>query len=1134
MIITPKPTLVNIVSHRHMRYLFQNVHKSRKTVHDLLDSRRNAIDLLFIQEAPVNFVRKVPSSTNPEGDDLVGLVIHKAWICVDRRLASPESAVAIYANKRLTSSYQLFPVEKANIHQDVLFLRLKHNFLRGYDFTVCNVYNRPGTRNAAVTSFMQALPSFTDLAVVEGDFNLHSPIWDSAVTKGSPTALTLYVTLSEAGLNLMNDEYQPTWTNRRGSESVIDLLFVNDRLLNCEPLVEVSLDNRGRSDHAILSCLFGSQLAKPGKPYIAKDSEEEDEFCFFLGSALASLPGLMATMGVEDTCHQLSTLLADKWNSLAKTPITSRPHGTSWWNDQCQAYKDAYDIDRSKENLKAYNAVTRKAWSAFFEEKIAVMTAIKKPWEGVRWTRPRPPPPYSTIEVNGQVPKNVDELFEVMHRQFSQAAARSPSEDDMKTLLEPLPALPERNFPAFSCQEVHDAIALTSNGSAPGPDRITWELLKMAFQVHGAPEGLCHLYNQIRTSGVWPTWFKQSTCIIIPKPNKPRYNIPKAFRPISLLNTIGKLLTKIIAARLQFDCLKYDILHPGQCGGVIKHATIDAGVTLASFVAESRELGLHTTACAFDIAQFFPSLSHKGCAMILERLGFNQSLIKIFNSYFNGRITRYKWDSATSAAFGFDIGTPQGDCISPIFSAIYLAAGLKIAVPLPFPPPNVRSLFFVDDGLLYCASKKPSQNVQRIEKCLDRIQETPATLGLFVDVEKTDPIHFPGFDMQKTGRKLTAPSALPIRMRDLQKNGIVTMIKPKGIIRYLGFFFDSELSWNAHITFYFNRAFSTIRALRMLGSSIRGLGTLQKRHAYQACALPVLTYGLPLWFAEDGAGVRSRLTKISKVHSHACKWITGCFRTTPIGAREVIAGLPPLVTLLNAQLHGFRARITALPPNHILCTAMIQKWTNPAYASTSRKTRPAHLPSDIPFRRLRTHYVQEQFEHTSDLQRPGQRVLDIFASRITIDTYSPKKGTESFKAWVRDLKQEVEQMHNEPESVTVYTDGAFHHDDYKAAFAFTVFQNNTWHDHYDWCPAASSFDAELRAIEAALAHITTRTACTRTMLFIDNKAAATHHRILNLYHHLPDLDTANTSPLYASSPWWCSSWALFWAPSCFS
>ncbi|KAF8674250.1 hypothetical protein AX14_005267 [Amanita brunnescens Koide BX004] len=877
-----------------MRYLFQNAHKSRKTVHDLLDSRRNAIDILFIQEAPVNFVRKVPSSTNPEGDDLIGPVIHKAWICVDRRLAFHDSAVAIYVNKRLSSSFQMFPVEKANIHQDVLFLRFKHNFLKGHDFTVCNVYNRPGACNAAVDSFMQVLPAFSDLAVVEGDFNLHSPIWDATVTKGSPTALALYASLSEAGLNLMNDEYEPTWTNRRGSESVIDLLFVNDRLLCVEPLVEVSLANRGRSDHAILSCLFGTQVAKPGKPYLAKDSEEEDEFCFFLGSALASLPELLATTGVEDTCQQLSTLLGDKWDSLAKTPVTSRPHGRSWWNDQCQAYKDAYDIDRSKENLKAYNAVTRKARTAFFEEKITIMTAIKRPWEGVRWTRPRPPPPYSTIEVDGQAPKDVDELFEIMHKQFSKASARSPAEDSIKALLESLPALPERSFPEFSCQEVHDAIALTSNNSAPSPDRITWELLKMALQVNGAPEGLCHMFNRIRQSGVWPTWFKHSTCVIIPKPNKPRYNVPKAFRPISLLNTIGKLLTKVIATRLQFDCLKYDILHPGQCGGVIKHATIDARVTLASFVAESRELGLNTTACAFDIAQFFPSLSHKGCALVLKRFGFNQLLIDVFNSYFSGRITRYKWDSATSADFDFDIGTPQGDCISPILSAIYLAAGLRVAVPLPFPPPNVRSLFFVDDGLLYCASKKPSQNVQRIERCLDRIQDALATLGLFVDVEKTDLIHFPGFDLGKPSRKLTTPSTLPIRMRNLQDNGTVTTIKAKGTIRYLGFFFDSELSWNAHVTFYFNRAFSTIRVLRMLGSSIRGLGTLQKRHAYQACALPVLTYGLPLWFAEDGAGVKSRLVKINKVHSHACKWITGCFRTTPIGAREVIAGLPPL------------------------------------------------------------------------------------------------------------------------------------------------------------------------------------------------------------------------------------------------
>ena len=163
------------------------------------------------------------------------------------------------------------------------------------------------------------------------------------------------------------------------------------------------------------------------------------------------------------------------------------------------------------------------------------------------------------------------------------------------------------------------------------------------------------------------------------------------------------------------------------------------------------------------------------------------------------------------------------------------------------------------------------------------------------------------------------------------------------------------------------------------------------------------------------------------------------------------------------------------------------------YASVSRKTRPAHLPSDVPFRRLRTHLVQEQFEYSTRPQRPGQRVLDRFSDRVTIDTSSPRKGTEAFKAWVKDLKIEIEQLHTEPNSVVIYTDGAFHHSDFKAAFAYAAHHNDTmtWIDHFGWCPAASSFDAELRAIESALEYVTTQTSYRRAFLIIDNKAAAT-------------------------------------------
>ncbi|KAF8625874.1 hypothetical protein AX14_011532 [Amanita brunnescens Koide BX004] len=249
----------------------------------------------------------------------------------------------------------------------------------------------------------------------------------------------------------------------------------------------------------------------------------------------------------------------------------------------------------------------------------------------------------------------------------------------------------------------------------------------------------------------------------------------------------------------------------------------------------------------------------------MRRFGFHESLIKIFQSYFTGRTTRYKWDSATSHDYKFNIGTPQGDCISPILSAIYLAAGIKVTLPSPFPLPNVRSLFFVDDGLLYCASRSLAQNAKRIEQCLDRVQTVLATLGLFIDTDKTELIHFPGFDRSKKSRQL-AKTQFQLGINICSLTGVcgTTVIKPKPCIRYLGFYFDSDLNWNAHVTFYLNRAFSTIWALHMLGSSIRGLGTLQKCHSYQACVIPVLTYVLPLWFAHDGVGVKKYVQRINK------------------------------------------------------------------------------------------------------------------------------------------------------------------------------------------------------------------------------------------------------------------------------
>jgi len=89
--------------------------------------------------------------------------------------------------------------------------------------------------------------------------------------------------------------------------------------------------------------------------------------------------------------------------------------------------------------------------------------------------------------------------------------------------------------------------------------------------------------------------------MIILKPGKFTYDTPKAFRLIVLLNTLGKLIKKMIARWLQFDTVKYGILYPNQLGGVAQWSTEDAGVFLTHLVQAGWTKSLKTSIITFDI-----------------------------------------------------------------------------------------------------------------------------------------------------------------------------------------------------------------------------------------------------------------------------------------------------------------------------------------------------------------------------------------------------------------------------------------------------------------------------------------------------------------------------------------------------
>ena len=109
------------------------------------------------------------------------------------------------------------------------------------------------------------------------------------------------------------------------------------------------------------------------------------------------------------------------------------------------------------------------------------------------------------------------------------------------------------------------------------------------------------------------------------------------------------------------------------------------------------------------------------------------------------------------------------------------------------------------------------------------------------------------------------------------------------------------------------------------------------------------------------------------------------------------------------------------------------------------------------------------------ISRPGERVSDVFSDRVFFDLSAPKRASKLFDAWVRDFKNRVDSLKKSGRSI-LFSDGAYWTKTSRSSYAFTAFHDSSWHDSSGWCPAGSSYDAEIAALEEAIQWAVTKPA----------------------------------------------------------
>jgi len=204
-------------------------------------------------------------------------------------------------------------------------------------------------------------------------------------------------------------------------------------------------------------------------------------------------------------------------------------------------------------------------------------------------------------------------------------------------------------------------------------------------------------------------------------------------------------------------------------------------------------------------------------------------------NYLVGRKTSYCWNNFISPSFDINVGAGQESVLSPILSALYLSPIFHfLEKHLKILKNPISMISFVDNGLFISQNKSISHSNANIFCSYNVILSLLLKFGLIVEHGKTDIFHF-----SRSHGAFDPPSL------NLSPIG-GSLLLPKETWKYLGFIFNCKLMFRNHINFYSNKPISTIKCMKLLSNSSRGINPLQKRRLYRCCALPIALYGFLL------------------------------------------------------------------------------------------------------------------------------------------------------------------------------------------------------------------------------------------------------------------------------------------------
>lgn len=315
--------------------------------------------------------------------------------------------------------------------------------------------------------------------------------------------------------------------------------------------------------------------------------------------------------------------------------------------------------------------------------------------------------------------------------------------------------------------------------------------------------------------------------------------LPSSYRPISVLSILAKICEKILYRQLNDFYEKSNFLYKFQYGFRPTSGTTIAAVDLVNELQVLADEGRSPAVIFLDLSAAFETVDHSILIRKYALSGIADSSLELIKSYLDSRCQFAAVGSSSSEAREVRTGTPQGSNLSTLNYLIYVNDLGEL-------PVTGRIRTFADDtAIVY---EDFSKGV--IESDLAIISEY--------------------FRINKLTLNLSKSKLLVVnRPREHQRSPLVmngAIIEDTEVVKFLGVYLGSRLTWNAHIDALCRQLTQAIGVLFKVRSF---LPRKALEMIYNALIQSKILYMLPLY----GSAGKTTLNRVYVLQKRALRLI---------------------------------------------------------------------------------------------------------------------------------------------------------------------------------------------------------------------------------------------------------------------